>query len=161
MITTDFLSHPLFEGHYDCLILASPDIRIQDQVSECARQNGVSIFNISQALSEALIAVPLAERTRFSQQWLPDAIAAQAERPVICASPDLLFDPSLKLDPFALCRQVARIARLVILWPGTFYDNVLAYAIPEHHHYRTWRISNVLTQQPAIVIRQVDNPQGV
>jgi hypothetical protein len=28
---------------------------------------------------------------------------------------------------------------MVVTWPGSYVDNVLAYAVPGHSHYRTWR----------------------
>jgi acyl-CoA reductase-like NAD-dependent aldehyde dehydrogenase len=28
--------------------------------------------------------------------------------------------------------------RLIVMWPGTYRNGVLAYAVPEHSHYRTW-----------------------
>jgi len=36
-------------------------------------------------------------------------------------------------------RDVSRVARMVVAWPGSYLDDVLAYAVPDHSHYRTWR----------------------
>ena len=64
--------------------------------------------------------------------------------PVLCTNIDLLFEPTLKLDPLRLMRDVSRVTRLVVAWPGSYVDNVLAYAVPDHSHYRTWRKPEVL-----------------
>jgi hypothetical protein len=61
----------------------------------------------------------------------------------------LLFDPTLKLDPLRLMRDVGRVTRLVITWPGSYVDSVLAYAVPGHSHYRTWR-------KPEVFIKALD-----
>jgi len=52
---------------------------------------------------------------------------------------DVLFEPTLKLDPLGLLRQFSRVTKLIVTWPGTYINDVLAYAVPEHSHYRTWR----------------------
>lgn len=59
--------------------------------------------------------------------------------PVLCTNIDLLFEPTLKLDPLRLMRDVSRVTRLVVTWPGSYVDSVLAYAVPDHSHYRIWR----------------------
>jgi len=59
--------------------------------------------------------------------------------PVLCTEIDLLFEPTLELDPLRLLCDVGRVARLVVTWPGSYHHDVLAYAVPDHRHYRTWR----------------------
>ena len=59
--------------------------------------------------------------------------------PVLCTNIDWLFEPTLKLDPLRLMRDVSRGTRLVVTWPGSYVDDVLAYAVPDHSYYRTWR----------------------
>jgi hypothetical protein len=66
--------------------------------------------------------------------------------PVLCTEIDLLFEPSLELDPLPLLVDISRATRLVIAWPGSYVGGVLAYAAPEHAHYRTWR------QPPAHIV---------
>jgi hypothetical protein len=62
-----------------------------------------------------------------------------ASGPVLCTETDLLFEPTLKLNPLSLLRDASRVTRLVVSWPGIYQSDVLAYAAPEHSHYRTWR----------------------
>jgi hypothetical protein len=38
-----------------------------------------------------------------------------------------------------LLRDASRATRIVVAWPGSYSDDTLAYALPEHGHYRTWR----------------------
>jgi len=53
---------------------------------------------------------------------------------------DILFEPTLALDPLHLLRETSRLRPLIVLWPGAFVKGVLAYASadPAHAHYRTW-----------------------
>ncbi len=66
-----------------------------------------------------------------------------APGPVICTDIDLLFDPTLALDPLRLLRDSSRSAVLIVLWPGAVADGVLDYAVPAHAHYRTWSRSDL------------------
>jgi len=100
------------------------------------------------------------ERSRFSQKWLVDSLASFQNGPVLCTCPDLLFDPSLEIDPLALFRQAARIIQLIVMWPGDYASNNLSYAIPEHHHYRTWKLSDSLLRQPVVRIHRISTSQG-
>jgi len=64
--------------------------------------------------------------------------ADDADTPIILDSIALLFEPTLNIDPLHLLNRMARIRRLIVAWPGTVTGSTLAYAVPEHHHYRTW-----------------------
>jgi hypothetical protein len=146
----ELLSQP-----YDCLLLVHPYIQILEKLSTEIQESGVSHLNISKELSTSLMTVSSSERSRFSQKWLIDTIAIFQNGPVLCTCPDLLFDPSLKIDPLSLIRQVARIKQLIVLWPGEYSTNTLSYAVPEHHHFRTWKLTDSLLQQPVMLIHQI------
>jgi hypothetical protein len=148
----------LISQSYDCLILVHPQIHVLEMVS--AQIIGYASLNVSKELSTALMPVSVNERSRFSQKWLVDALGAFSDGPVLCACPDLLFDPLLKIDPLTLFRQAARIKQLIVLWPGEYSENKLSYAIPEHHHYRTWNISDTLLRQPVVMIQRISASQG-
>ena len=45
----------------------------------------------------------------------------------------------LKLNPLGLLRHASRVTQLVVTWPGSYLGDVLAYAVPDHSYYRTWR----------------------
>jgi hypothetical protein len=73
-----------------------------------------------------------------ADRWTKARLGEMAPGPVLCTEVDLLFEPSLKLDPLRLVRDASKRTRLIVAWPGSYVDDVLAYAVPEHHHYRTW-----------------------
>ena len=148
--TSALLSQP-----YDCLILVHPLIHVLEMVSEEIQGLGYASLNVSKELSTSLMPVSVSERSRFSQKWLTDSLVTFPHSPVLCIFPDLLFDPSLAIDPLALFRQAARVTQLIILWPGEYSKNKLSYSIPEHHHYRTWNISDSLLRQPVVIIQRI------
>jgi len=140
---------------YDCFILANPQIQILDKTSEIIQSIGIKHLNLGKELSSALMTIPTAERGRFAQEWMKNFIGGLQEDPVLFSHPDLMFHPSLKIDFFALIRQVARIKRIIILWPGEYSKDTLSYATPDHHHYKIWKISDSQLIQPKILVYHI------
>lgn len=147
---SDLLSEPC-----DCILLVHPDISMLENLSIEIQGLRISHLNISKELSSSLVNVSAGERSRFPHKWMVDTLATFQNDPVLCSTPDLLFDSSLKIDPLSLIRHVARIKKLIVLWPGEFDSNILSYAIPDHHHYRTWKITEDLLQQPSLKIHRI------
>ena len=104
--------------------------------------------------------VPTTERSQFAQEWLKDLFEELREKPVLCSHPDLFFHPSLKIDFFTLIRQVARIKQVIILWSGEYSKDTLSYAIPDHYHYKVWKIPDSLLIQPKILVYHISAAQG-
>lgn len=145
---------------YDCLVLANPQVQILDEISEKIQSFGVKHLNVSKELSDTLMTVPTNERGQFAEEWLKSLLGEVKDKPILCSHPDLFFHPSLKIDFFTLIRQVARIKQVIILWPGEYSKDTLSYAIPDHHHYKTWKISESLLIQPKILIYPISAAQG-
>lgn len=124
----------------ECLLLAHPDIqRLENVEQKILADHQMNCLDISKELSSALLAAPQSQRSRLARQWLEITLREKTPGPVLCSNIDLLFLPSFDLDPLLLFRQISRHTRLLVIWPGTYNNGVLAYAIPEHLHYRTWR----------------------
>jgi len=146
----------ILSQHYELLLLVNPEIKILEASEKYLRSKGYSSINISKELSKALILEPLQNRTRFTTNWLVSIHSHYDEKPVLCTTPDLLFEPSLFIDPFMLFRQAARLQRLIVTWPGDYQSQLFSYAIPEHAHYRTWIISNDILHNPKIIIHRIE-----
>ena len=145
------LSHP-----YDLLILVHPDIRIIEACTEYVINKGYYSINISRELSNALLSESMQNRSRFAINWLLSRVTQDNKTPILCTVPDLLFEPSLLIDPFMLFRQAARIHQFIVTWLGDYQSNLLSYAIPEHAHYRTWKMSDDLLHNPKTLIQRIE-----
>ena len=150
----------LLSQTFDCLLLVHPQIQVLEKTSSEIQGLGFAHLNVSKGLSSSLMTVSASARSRITQEWLMDSMAAFQNGPVLCTNPDLLFDPSLEIDPLALFRQAARIIPLIVMWPGEYLTHILSYAVPEHHHYRTWKISDPLLQHPAVIIQRISTSPG-
>lgn len=97
------------------------------------------VISLGKELSEFLVNSGEVDRSRAARDWLVEELRRKSPGPVVCKDVDLLFHPSLNLDPLVLFRQAGRFTKLVVLWAGNFSDGVLSYAVPEHSHYRHWK----------------------
>lgn len=130
---TSFLQHG---AHRTCLLFVHPDI---ERLEALKRALDLPRLSIGEALSEMLLGQPSQQRRpRAAQQALAAAIRARDEEVLLCTEIDLLFEPALDLDPLTLFKRLSRSRPLVVLWPGTYEEALLSYALPEHAHYRTW-----------------------
>lgn len=126
--------------YHPCVLLAHPDVgELVGAAEALAARYGWYRLAVGQALSAALLAEPPASRSRTASRWLATRLAELAPGPVVCSEIDLLFTPAWALDPLVLFRNACRATRLVVMWPGTYVNDVLAYATPQHSHFRTWR----------------------
>jgi hypothetical protein len=127
-------------GRRSCLLLVHTEIdKLAEAAGEVTSSYGWPRVSVGKELAAVLLPEPLQYRPRAARRWVSDRLGGMSPGPVLCADIDLLFEPSLQLDPLALLRDVSRTTRLAVAWPGSYLGGVLAYAVPEHAHYYTWR----------------------
>jgi len=144
-MVTDFL-----RTSHTCFLLVHPEIRrLEDAATELLSVYDWPRLSVGRELSPVLLSERPQRRSRAVRQWMKTQLRAISPGPVLCTDIDLLFEPTLKLDPLRLMRDASRATRLVVTWPGSYLDNVLAYAVPGHSHYRTWR-------KPEVFIKALD-----
>ena len=132
---TDFLS-----TSHDCLLLVHQEVRrLEQAASELLSVYDWTNLRLGQELSAVLLSETPRRRPHEARRWMKARLGEMSPGPVLCSEIDLLFEPTLELDPLSLMRDVSRVARMVVAWPGSYLDDVLAYAVPDHSHYRTWR----------------------
>ncbi|MSP14287.1 MAG: BREX-3 system P-loop-containing protein BrxF [Chloroflexi bacterium] len=133
----DFLSP---SASAPCLLLVHPEInRLEEAAREIISTYGLANFTIGRELSAALITEPSNRLAHAAQRYMRYLIRQAGAGPLLCTEIDLLFEPSLALDPPTIFKQAGRTTRLIVTWPGSFENEILAYAVTGHAHYRTWR----------------------
>lgn len=129
----------LTQNKRDLVILAHPEIKHLDETyAALLSSNQWSTILIGKSLSADMISGQVSGPSTV-QAWLVEQVRGMNPDPVLLHGIDLLFEPSFKLNPLAIFQQASRFTPLIVFWPGAFTNQVLAYAVPEHHHYRTWR----------------------
>lgn len=109
------VSHFLAASPYHaCLLLIHPEIICpKTAVSHLNQTHNWSILSVGLELSQALLPIPLKQRSRQAKRILPKLAKEYVPGPLLCADIDLLFEPSLFLDPLMLLRQISRQVTLV------------------------------------------------
>jgi hypothetical protein len=96
-------------------------------------------FNVGVKLGHRLAATPVSERGFAANELLREiATSACGDAPLLLDNLEVLFEPSLKINPLDLFKRLAHSRRVVAVWPGEMRGNRLVYAgmaHPEHRDY--------------------------
>ena len=102
-----------------------------------AAHAGTSVLNLNLELSRRLLDVTARQRLLEVPRMLDDLIGR--DRPLILLdNTEVLFDPTLKQDPLVLLQRASRNRTIVAAWSGTFGNDYLSYAEPDHPEYRRY-----------------------
>jgi hypothetical protein len=143
MISEDILRASAFaKNSAACLVLVHPEIQMLEKALVVIEHTQIPIVQIGKELSEILLDTQRAEQSRTIARWFEARFSSSNGKPLACSQIDLLFEPCFQLDPLALFKKASRNNGLIVLWPGDFTNQTLSYAVPEHRHFRTWRIDD-------------------
>ena len=118
-------------------------------LAAAAEQEGWPLINVGLSLSERLLDVAPLHRAAKVSGLLTDLIAEGETSVVLLDDIEILFEPSLELDPLGLLRDLARRTTLVVVWPGEANSDSLTYATPGHPEHRQYSAAHL----PLISIR--------
>ena len=100
-----------------------------------ARLN-IEPLNVSLELGRRLAVTPNTKRGFLAGERLREiADQERTEDPLLLDNLELLFEPSLQINPLELLKRLAHAKRVVAVWPGELRNNRLTYADmghPEH-----------------------------
>ena len=96
-------------------------------------------FNLGVKLGHRLAATPASERGFSMTELLREVTSSvHGDAPLLLDNLEVLFEPSLKINPLDLIKRLAHARRVVAVWPGEVRDDRLVYASmghPEHRDY--------------------------
>jgi hypothetical protein len=122
--------------HRLLLIVAAPSSGKTGLLRTCERTVACSYLNLSLTLSQRLLELKAQDRALQAQNILNDVLTGEGL--LLVDNIELLFDPSLQLDPLRALKAVSRRRSLVVAWPGTLDNGYLTYAEPGHPEYRRY-----------------------
>lgn len=103
-------------------------------------------LNVGLELGRLLAATPNNKRG-FSAGELLREIADKegTEDPLLLDNLELLFEPSLQINPLDLVRRLSHSKRAVAVWPGELRGDRLVYADMSHPEHRDYSRDGVVT----------------
>ena len=111
--------------------------------------------NVGVKLGQRLAATPVFERGFSANELLRDiTVSARSNAPLLLDNLEVLFEPSLKINPLDLIKRLAHARRVVAAWPGEMRDDRLVYASMGHPEHRDY------TRDGVVVFETAQGQQG-
>jgi hypothetical protein len=126
--------------YYPCCLLVSRDVAVLAQAAvEVKKLFPWQEISMDDVVCEQLLPLSVAARAAQVDRLINLAFRTYEPGPLLVTDTDVLFEPSLQLDPLLLFQRASRQLPLVVTWAGSFENGRLNYAVSAHAHYRLWR----------------------
>ena len=108
-----------------------------------AKQRDIPLLNLGLDLSRNLLKVPARDR-KLQAPEITAKLLDDLEAPIIAVdNTEIIFDPSLMLNPLGLLQNLSRTRLLVWSWNGALEDGHVTYATPGHPEYQRMPVSGI------------------
>lgn len=102
-------------------------------------------LNVGMELGRRLLATPNNKRGFSAGELLREiADGERTKDPLLLDNLELLFEPTLQINPLDLVRQLAHSKRVVAVWPGEMRSDRLVYADMSHPEHRDYSRDGVV-----------------
>lgn len=128
------------------ILLVGPS---QSGKTQLLRQLGaklkIGVFNVGQELGRRLAATPNSKRGFLTSELLREIVdKEQVEDQLLLDNLELLFEPSLHINPLDIAKRLAHSKCVVAVWPGELRSNHLTYADISHPEHRDYNRDGVV-----------------
>ena len=104
-----------------------------------ARRLNTAPLNVGMKLGRRLAATAVSDRGFSTNESLREIVDdVRNDVPLLLDNLEVLFDPSLKINPFNVIKLLAHSRLVIATWPGELRNDRLMYAgmgHPEHRNY--------------------------
>jgi hypothetical protein len=121
------------------LLVAPSGSRKTALLQAVAQENSLPLLNINLELSKRLLELTRSQQARQVERLFKDVIASAQGDVVLLDNLEILFDPSLEVEPLRFLQVTSRNRTLVVTWNGHYRDGTLTYAEPGHPEYARFK----------------------
>ena len=93
------------------------------------------LVNLGKDASERLLSMTVRQRKLRAEEMIADVLDAAHQEKVCLDNTEILFDPTLALNPMLLLQNFSRNRRMIATWNGALENGALVYAYPGHPEY--------------------------
>jgi len=104
-------------------------------LKKIAEETQIPILNLGLELSRRLLSLTIRERKLKASDIIADFLDAQEASRLAVDNTEIIFDPSLMLNPLGLLQSISRTRLLIWSWNGSIEDGHIIYAYPGHPEY--------------------------
>ena len=111
-------------------------------VKRFSEENDIPYLNLNIELSKLLLKESIKRRPYKVSDYLNQLINASSKDMICLDYYELLFEPALRVNPFALFKSISRNKMLLIAWRGNLNDHQFIHAEPGHPEYQKYSIAD-------------------
>jgi hypothetical protein len=112
------------------------------------RRTDARYVNLNLELSQRLLPVAVQQRPVRVSGFLDELTRQTTSTTLLLDNIEILFDPSLKLQPVTLLQRLSRNRTIAVSWNGLVEDGYLVYARPGHPEYKRYPLTGMLVINP-------------
>lgn len=109
----------------------------------------ITLLELSEKLCEHLLPLSRDDRSRKAPDILAKMLNFIVSEVVWIDRIQVLFEPSLELDPLRQLQELARIKPIIAVWPGQLTEQFLTFSVPGRADYQSYT-ANELANLPII-----------
>ncbi|WP_192599220.1 BREX-3 system P-loop-containing protein BrxF [Sporosarcina limicola] len=113
---------------------------VKNYSSEC----NIPYLNLNLELAKLLQGIQINRRPYKIADYLNQRLNAMTEEIICLDYFELLFEPSLQINPFDLFENISKNKTLIIAWRGNIHDGHFIQAEPGHPEYRVYPTDDAL-----------------
>lgn len=105
-------------------------------LKKICEQMQIPLINLGLSLSQKLLPLTSREHKLKTSEIISELIDAQDAPQLAVDNTEIIFDPSLMLNPLGLLQSLSRNRLLIWSWNGEVENGNVTYAYPGHPEYR-------------------------
>jgi hypothetical protein len=105
---------------------------------------GAPLINLNLELSQRLLDLPGRQRAQRAVRLVQGIVEERGAGTVVLDNTELLFEPSLQLDPLRLILDLSRNVTVIMSWNGSSTDSEISYGRAGHPEHRRCPIRDYL-----------------
>jgi hypothetical protein len=117
------------------LVVGGPASGKSSLLRTIAQQMNMPILNLGLDLSTRLLPLTARERKLKASDIIADILDNHESQRLAVDNTEIVFDPTLMLNPLGLLQSISRTRLLVWAWNGTLDNGHVTYAYPGHPEY--------------------------
>lgn len=118
-----------------------------NSVSKFSEENNYLFLNVNIEISNKLQLISEHRRKFKISDILSEIINVESHQIICLDYYEILFEPSLQINPFELFKNISRNKTLIIAWRGIIDKTHFIYANPGHPEYRKYPIDEIIVIQ--------------
>lgn len=141
------------EMYYKLILLVAPaGMGKTAALQDVHERTSAPLINVNLELSRRMLDLTMRQRALQLPRLLLEIVESVEKNVVLLDNIEVLFDVSLKQNPFLLLQGLSRNRTVVAALSGSIEGEYIIYATPDHYEYRRHRLRDFLVVRPEVIV---------